>query len=182
MRKYESFPSPGEKNSMRYSFRLVSLPRVALHFLIITLCRYLPFLELKSILYRFFLGMQVGRNVSVGLMAMFDVFFPELISIGDDTIIGYNVTVLTHEFLVREYRKGPVEIGAGVLIGSNATILPGVRIGDGAIVGAGSLVNRDIPPGALAAGVPARVRRRETGAGRPEGGGDAGTGSPQGTD
>ncbi|OPZ73935.1 MAG: Galactoside O-acetyltransferase [Firmicutes bacterium ADurb.Bin456] len=180
MRKYESFPSPGEKNSMRYSFRLVSLPRVAFHFLIITLCRYIPFLELKNTLYRFFLGMQVGRNVSVGLMAMFDVFFPELIFIGDNTIIGYNVTVLTHEFLVREYRKGPVEIGAGVLIGSNATILPGVRIGDGAVVGAGSLVNRDIPPGALAAGVPARVRRRKTGAGGLGDGGDAGTGHPPG--
>jgi acetyltransferase-like isoleucine patch superfamily enzyme len=179
MRKYKSFPSPGEKNSMQYSFSLVSLPRVAFHFLIITFCRYLPFLEFKNLLYRHFLGMKVGRNVSVGLMAMFDVFFPQLISIGDNTIIGYNVTVLTHEFLVREYHKGPVEIGAGVLIGSNATILPGVRIGDGAVVGAGSLVNRDIPPGALAAGVPARIRRREVGAGRPVAGADSGTGSPE---
>ena len=48
MRKYESFPSPGEKNSMRYSFRLVSLPRVAFHFIIITFCRYIPFFELKT--------------------------------------------------------------------------------------------------------------------------------------
>ncbi len=179
MRKYESFPSPGEKNSMRYSFRLVSLPRVAFHFIIITFCRYIPFFELKNLLYRLFLGMKVGRNVSVGLMAMFDVFFPQLISIGDNTIIGYNVTVLTHEFLVREYHKGPVEIGAGVLIGSNSTILPGVRIGDGAVVGAGSLVNRDIPPGALAAGVPARVRHWKVGAGRPEAAGDAGAASPE---
>jgi acetyltransferase-like isoleucine patch superfamily enzyme len=101
--------------------------------------------------------MKVGRDVSIGLMAMFDVFFPRLISIGDNSIIGYNATVLTHEFLIEEYCKGPVEIGSNVLIGSNVTILPGVCIGDGAVVGAGSLVNRDIPPGALAAGVPARI-------------------------
>lgn len=101
--------------------------------------------------------MKVGRDVSIGLMAMFDIFFPQLISIGDNSIIGYNATVLTHEFLIGEYCKGPVEIGSNVLIGSNVTILPGVRIGDGAVVGAGSLVNTDIPPDALAAGVPAKI-------------------------
>ena len=160
MRRIEKFPSPGPKNSMRYSFRIVSLPRVAYHLLVITLCRFLPFFELKNYLYRSLLGMKIGRDVSIGLMAMSDVFFPHLISIGDNSIIGYNATILTHEFLVKEYRKGPVEIGAGVLIGSNVTILPGVRIGDGAVVGAGSLVNRDIPPGALAAGVPARIIKK----------------------
>jgi acetyltransferase-like isoleucine patch superfamily enzyme len=142
---------------MQYSFRIVGLPRVAFNFLVITLCRYLPFLGLKSFLYRRLLGVKLGKNVSVGLMAMFDVFFPQMILIGDDTIIGYNATILTHEFLVREYRRGPVEIGSGALIGSNATVLPGVRIGDGAVVGAGSLVNRDIPPGALAGGVPVKI-------------------------
>ncbi|HOV80557.1 MAG TPA: acyltransferase [Bacillota bacterium] len=165
MRRVQLFPSPGEKNSMRYSFRLVGLPRVSFNFLVITFCRYLPFLGLKNFLYRRLLGMKIGKDVSVGLMAMFDIFFPQLISIGDNSIVGYNVTILTHEFLVRNYGKGPVEIGSGVLIGSNTTILPGVRIGDGAVVGACSLVNRDIPPGAVAAGVPARVVGQARGGG-----------------
>jgi acetyltransferase-like isoleucine patch superfamily enzyme len=130
---------------------------VAFNFLIITLCRYLPCFGMKNFLCRNFLGMKVGSDVSIGLMAMFDIFFPHLVSIGDNSIIGYNATVLTHEFRVDEYCLGPVEIGANVLIGSNVTILPGVRIGDGAVVGAGSLVNRDIPPKALAAGVPAKI-------------------------
>ncbi len=157
MRRIQKFSSPGPKNSMRYSFRIKSLPRVAFNFLIITLCRYLPFFGMKNFLCRNFLGMKVGSDVSIGLMAMFDIFFPHLVSIGDNSIIGYNATVLTHEFRVDEYCLGPVEIGANVLIGSNVTILPGVRIGDGAVVGAGSLVNRDIPPKALAAGVPAKI-------------------------
>lgn len=165
MRRVEKFPAPGAKNTMRYSFQIVGLPRAAFNFLVITLCRYLPFFGLKNFLYRR-LGVKIGKGAAVGLMAMFDIFFPGLISIGENSIIGYNATILTHEFLVREYHKGPVEIGSNVLIGSNTTILPGVCIGDGAVVGAGSLVNRDIPPGVLAAGVPARVRRQTWDAGR----------------
>lgn len=158
MRRIQVFPSPGRKNSMRYYLRLAGPSRVTFNFLVLAICRYLPFLGLKNFAYRHLLGMKIGKDVSVGLMAMFDIFFPDLISIGDNSIIGYNATILTHEFLVRQYCKGPVEIGSNVLIGSNTTILPGVRIGDGAVVGAGSLVNCDIPPGMLAAGVPAAVR------------------------
>lgn len=160
MRRIESFPSPGEKNSMQYSFRIVSLIRVSFNFIVITLCRYLPWLGLKNWLYRRLLGVRIGNNASVGLMAMFDVFFPQLISIGENSIIGYNATVLTHEFLIKEYRKGRVEIGRDVVVGNNTVILPGISIGDGAVVGACSLVNKDIPPGALAGGVPVRIIRQ----------------------
>lgn len=147
------------RNTMQGWYREANPFRVILNFLIIYLCRYLPFLPVKNFLYRL-LGMQVGKNVSVGLMAMMDVLFPQLISIGDNSVIGYNVTILCHEFRVREFCTGRVEIGPDVLIGANSTILPGVVVGAGAQVGAGSLVNRDIPPGVLAAGVPARVIRK----------------------
>jgi len=160
MRRLERFPSPGEKNSMQYCFRIVGLPKVSFNFLVLTLCRYLPWLGLKNWLYRRLLGMKIGRNVSVGLMAMFDVFFPELVSIGENSIIGYNATILTHEFLIHEYRKGRVDIGSNVVIGNSTVILPGVSIGDGAVVGACSLVNKDIPAGALAGGVPVKLIRR----------------------
>ena len=132
--------------------------RVVRNFIVISLARYLPWLEVKNACYRL-LGMRVGEGVAFGLMAMPDVFFPELISIGDNSLVGYNTTILTHEFLIGEWRVGPVEIGKNVMIGANCTILPGVRIGDGATIGAHSLVNRDVPPGALVAGVPARIVR-----------------------
>jgi acetyltransferase-like isoleucine patch superfamily enzyme len=145
---------------MRYWTRLSPFWRVCFNFLVIQTCRFIPFLEFKNFCYRHLLGMKVGPQVSVGLMAMFDVLRPEYISIGANTVIGYNVTILAHEFLPREYRLGRVEIGRDVLIGANATVLPGVRIGDGAVVAAGSVVTRDVPPGATVAGVPARVIRR----------------------
>ena len=93
-------------------------------------------------MYRTFLGMKIGQDVGIGLMAMVDIFHPEKISIGDKSVIGYNSTILCHEFLPDEYRLGEVEIGKNVLIGANTTILAGTKIGDGALVSAGSLVNR----------------------------------------
>lgn len=62
-------------------------------------------------------------------------------------MIGYNTTILAHEYLIREYRLGDVEIGSEVMIGANTTILPGVKIGDSAIVSAGTLVHKDVPEG-----------------------------------
>lgn len=90
-------------------------------------------------------------------MVMLDVMFPEKISVGRNTVIGYNTTILAHEYLIKEYRLGNVHIGNEVMIGANTTILPGVTIGDGAIVSAGTLVHKDVPPGAFVGGNPMRV-------------------------
>lgn len=103
--------------------------------------------------------MKVGQNTAFGLMAMVDVFFPEKITIGDNSIIGYNTTILAHEYLINEYRLGEVRIGSNVLIGANCTILPGVTIGDDAIIGAGSVVHKDVAAGSFVAGNPLRVIR-----------------------
>lgn len=133
--------------------------RVVRNFLCIYLARYAPSLRLKNFLYRR-TGMKVGKHVSVGLAVVFDVFFPHLITIGDNAVIGYNSTVLCHEFLVDGWRTGEVIIGRDVMIGANSTVLPGVVIGDGATVSAMSLVNRDVAPGAVVGGVPIRPLRQ----------------------
>lgn len=101
--------------------------------------------------------MKVGDQTSFALMVMLDVMFPEKISVGRNTVIGYNTTILAHEYLVKEYRLGEVKIGDEVMIGANTTILPGVTIGDGAIVSAGTLVHKDVPPGCFAGGNPMRI-------------------------
>lgn len=89
-----------------------------------------------------------------------DIFFPQLIEIGDNTIIGYNTTILCHEFLIREYVTGRVVIGKDVMVGANTTILPGVTIADGSVVSAHSLVNNDVE--GFVGGVPARPLEKET--------------------
>jgi acetyltransferase-like isoleucine patch superfamily enzyme len=84
------------------------------------------------------------------------------IEIGEDTQIGPSVLVTTTEHDYEhalEERFRPVKIGRRVWIGANVTILAGVTIGDGAVIGAGAVVRRDVPPNALAVGVPARVVR-----------------------
>ena len=158
MRRLKVHPA-GEVNPMARWTRLINPWRAGWNFVIIYLCRFIPWVGVKRLLYRS-LGMKVGNNVAVGLGAMFDIFFPHLISLGDNCVIGYGATILAHEFLVREWRTGEVHIGRDVLIGANATVLPGVRVGDGAVVAAGAVVCTDIPPGAFAAGVPARVREK----------------------
>jgi acetyltransferase-like isoleucine patch superfamily enzyme len=83
--------------------------------------------------------------------------FPEKITVGTNSIIGYNTTILAHEYLIKEYRIGEVIIGNEVLIGANTTILPGVTIGDRATVSAGTLVHKDVAPGSFVGGNPMQL-------------------------
>jgi acetyltransferase-like isoleucine patch superfamily enzyme len=154
MRKLKSFRSQG-RNSLLGWHKVKNPLRVALNFILIYSARYAPSLRLKNFLYRL-TGMKVGKDVAVGLGAVFDIFFPELIEIGDNCIIGYGVTVLAHEFLIEEWRTGRVKIGRNVLIGANSTVLAGVSIGDNSRISACSLVNDNIPANSFYAGVPAR--------------------------
>jgi len=156
MRRTTRYPVKGS-NSLWQLYKTIPFFKVVKNFLFIQLSRYCPFIPLKNWIYRHCLGMKVGENTAVALMVMMDVMYPEKISIGRNSIIGYNTTILTHEYLIEEYRLGDVEIGSNVMIGANSTILPGVKIGDGAIVSAGSLVMRDVPEGAFVGGNPAQV-------------------------
>lgn len=116
---------------------------------------------MKNWIYRKRLGMKVGDNTAFALMVMIDVFFPERISVGSNSIIGYNTTILAHEYLIQEYRLGDVVIGSNVMIGANSTLLPGITIGDGAVIAAGSIVHKDVEAGAFVGGNPLRSLKKE---------------------
>lgn len=156
MRRTTRFPVEGA-NSLWHVYKTVPFWKVVKNFIVIQLARYTPFLGMKNWLYRTFLQMKVGKHTSFALMVMPDVMFPEKISVGRNTVIGYNTTILAHEYLINEYRLGEVVIGDEVLIGANSTILPGLTIGNGAIVSAGTLVHKDVPEGAFVGGNPMRV-------------------------
>src|SRR5690625_2024705 len=146
-----------KSNSLWQIYRTVSFLKVMKNFIVIQISRYTPFLSVKNWMYRTFLRMKVGEQTAFALMVMPDVMFPEKISVGNNCIIGYNTTILAHEYLIKEYRIGEVNIGNDVLIGANTTILPGVDIGDGAVVSACTLVNKDVPAGAFVGGNPMKV-------------------------
>lgn len=156
MRRTTRYPVSGE-NSLWNVYKTVSFWKVMKNFMIIQIARYTPFLSVKNWLYRTFLRMKVGKKTSFALMVMPDIMFPEKITVGENSIIGYNTTLLAHEYLIREYLLGEIIVGNEVMIGANTTILPGVKIGDGAIVSAGTLVHRDVPSGAFVGGNPMRV-------------------------
>lgn len=162
MRNVERYPVKGP-NALWQVYRTVSRVKSVRNFIAIQFTRYCPSLPLKNWVYRHVLGMKVGRQTSFALMVMVDVFFPERIEVGDNSIIGYNTTILAHEYLIKEYRLGYVRIGDGVMIGANTTILPGVTIGDGAVVAAGSVLHKDVAPYTFVGGNPIQVieRKRE---------------------
>ncbi|PAV27764.1 acetyltransferase [Virgibacillus profundi] len=156
MRRTERFRVENS-NSLWQIYKTVSFWKVMKNFMVIQLARYTPFLGMKNWLYRVFLRMKVGKQSAFALMVMPDVMFPEKITIGTNSIIGYNTTMLAHEYLIKEYRIGDVIIGNEVLIGANSTILPGVTIGDKAVVSAGTLVHKDVPAGSFVGGNPMKI-------------------------
>lgn len=90
------------------------------------------------------------------------------IELGENTTLAYGVTILTHadpngpkNRLSKLYppKQAPVIIGKDCWIGANATVLPGVTIGDFSIVAAGSVVTKDVPSGVVVAGNPAVVKK-----------------------
>lgn len=127
-------------------------------------CKIGAFVEIQK-------GVTVGRRVKIQAFA----FLPEGVVIEDEVFIGPHVcftndrepaaTGPTGELLrADEWQVVPTYVRHRAAIGANATIVCGVTIGEGALVGAGSVVTRDVPPYAVVAGVPARVvRYRERG-------------------
>ena len=105
-------------------------------------------------------NIKIGKNVFINACCRFQD--QGGIEIGDGSLIGHNTTIATlnHDFNPDKranLHPIPVKIGKNVWIGSDSTILPGVEIGDGAIIGAGSVVTKSVPANSIAVGSPARV-------------------------
>lgn len=107
----------------------------------------------------------IGRQCAIGSFNHISTGIKDVI-IGDYVRLASSVTILggSREFRSRDkliINQGTshrgVKIGNDVLIGANVVILPGCNIGEGAVIGAGSVVNMDVPPYAIVAGVPAKI-------------------------
>ena len=109
-----------------------------------------------------------GKNIHIGRQVFINMGckFQDQggIFIDDGALIGHNVVLATLNHAIQPARRGdmlpaPIHIGKRVWIGSNATVLPGVTIGDGAVVAAGAVVTKDVPANTVVGGVPAKIIR-----------------------
>lgn len=121
--------------------------------------------DLRIQLYRW-MGITVGNHCFIGLDTWLDDQFPELVVIEDDVTISFRVTVIVHDDAKRMDRTqagagdgtvAPVVLKRGCYLGAGSLLLPGVTVGEGAVVAAGAVVTRDVPAGTVVGGVPARV-------------------------
>lgn len=114
------------------------------------------------------MGAKVGKNAGIGYGIYLDVSGLKRLEIGDNFLIGSEALILLHRRDLKLYyqgmnphdlpmREGVTKIGNNVQIGMRAFILPGVTIGDGAIVGANAVVTKDVPPYTIVAGQPAKI-------------------------
>jgi acetyltransferase-like isoleucine patch superfamily enzyme len=119
-----------------------------------------PFVEIQK-------DVTVGRNCKVQSHS----FLCEGVTIEDEVFVGHGVMFINDRYprsatasgalqTEADWKVVPTVIKKGASIGSNATILCGVTVGEGAIVGAGSVVTKDVPPGVIVAGNPAKVIRK----------------------
>lgn len=115
----------------------------------------------------------IGKNIHFKGMAMINMnctfLDSNIITIGHCALIGpeCNIICTNHALDSNERLKGifndkPISIGANVWLGANVTVLPGVTIGDNTIIGAGSVVTKDIPSNVIAVGNPCKVLREVT--------------------
>lgn len=111
----------------------------------------------------------IGRNISLGKNVFINhaCSFLDLggITIEDEVMIGPRVSITSENHPVEPSKRntmlpGAVVIGRKAWIGAGATILPGVTVGANSVVAAGALVNRDVPPNTVVAGVPARILKQ----------------------
>ena len=108
--------------------------------------------------------MEILSELTTGSMSILDA---SIVVIGDRVMFGPNVSISTaaHDTSVLSRQKQvefshPIFIGNDCWIGSNVVILPGVRIGRGCTIGAGSVVTRDVPPYSVAFGNPCRIHKK----------------------
>lgn len=110
---------------------------------------------LRRVYLRQIWGMHIGRGARISLKAKLDFTNPQGVHIGQFTIVTPLVQIFTHDFV--RARHVDTHIGSFSFIGAGAIILPGVKIGDHCIVGAGSVVTADIPDRTIVAGNPAKI-------------------------
>jgi acetyltransferase-like isoleucine patch superfamily enzyme len=160
----QALPRTAKEHGFTGTFAQISFlwHRIKDHWLQV-LARIMPLSGIRVKLQRM-RGVKIAQNVHLGPMVTIDDVYPYFVSIGQGTAISGNNFILTHSKAmdyhseVSESYVAPVTIGKHVWIAISVDILPGVSIGEGSVIAAGSVVTESIPPFVFAAGVPAKVK------------------------
>jgi acetyltransferase-like isoleucine patch superfamily enzyme/acyl carrier protein len=123
------------------------------------LALYIPGYKTTRVWLHRMRGVSIGQNSSIGLSALIETAYPRLVSIGNNVTIGMRAVIIAHlrdlTTGARENNQPTVRIEDDVYIGPGVIVLPNVTIGRGAVVSAGSVVSRSVPPQTLVRGNPA---------------------------
>lgn len=148
-----------------YTGRFASLrffSKAFFNYVLHILARNMPFNGMRVAMHRA-RGVHIGKGAQVGPLVSIDEVWPNYVYIGDYAGISNGTFIIAHS-KPPEFHKNhmesfvaPLVIEKGVWIGACATILAGVRIGEGSIVAAGAVVTKDVPPYTVVGGVPAKV-------------------------
>jgi acetyltransferase-like isoleucine patch superfamily enzyme len=156
MRNLTIIKTPFGKSSMAWTQKK-NFFRVTLNWFLCRVADIFTFTQKKQFLYRL-MGVKIGKNVQIMPNVFLDIFFPELITIEDNVVIGMDAFVSCHEFNPSEFRYGPITIKQNTLIGARSFILPGVVIGEKSLVGAMTVVTKDVPSNVVAFGSPLQFK------------------------
>jgi acetyltransferase-like isoleucine patch superfamily enzyme len=133
--------------------------RFAKNSLLIWACSKMPSGLMKNKILRL-TGAKIGKNVAIGLGVLIENRFPELITIEDGATIGGYALLSAHASSNKNIRFGQVHICKNALVGGKCTTLPGITVGEGATVCAGSLINKDVKPKTFVGGVPIKLIKK----------------------
>jgi len=158
--EYEEILYTGTANPVFDYPKHVGRVRLFFNSFVCHICRVVPFIGIKNSLYRM-IGVKIGKNVVIAAYTVIDPFFPELIAIDDNVIVGVGAIILAHEYTQEKLRKGRVHIKKRALIGAGSLIRCGITVGEHSIVGAKSFVNKDVPDFTTVGGVPAKIKEEK---------------------
>jgi len=110
-------------------------------------------------------SVKIGRNVEIGYFCFIGHVHPQMIIIEDNAVVTARVTILEHDLSYYYTKRGNIKLGNVVIgntafIGIGSVIMPGIRVGAHAIIGALTFINKNIPANAIVAGNPARLLKK----------------------
>ena len=149
-------------SKFRGQLKIIFLFKKIINYLLETFAYNCPVNNLR-VLYHKHRGVNIGNNVFIGLRCTLDHAHPTYIYIGNNVILSGDIYLIAHSRPSNYFRRklpsyvAPIVIGDNTFIGVNTTILPGVSIGKGSVIAAGSVVFDSVPDNSVVKGNPAKV-------------------------